>query len=72
MPLYVFECEDCGYRCELMKKLNDPSPECDHFIQMVTNQDVPISKFDKPPKVMKKIISNTSFQLKGKWFKDGY
>lgn len=72
VPLYEYLCETCGYRCELEKKINDPNPECDHFVQMVTNTNEPRDKFDKPPKVMKKLISISSFQLKGKWAKEGY
>lgn len=27
MPIYVFECNDCGERVELLMSVNDPAPE---------------------------------------------
>lgn len=57
MPIFEYKCENCGKVIEVFVKSND----------------------DKAPtcedckKDMKKIISLSSFHLKGKgWYKDGY
>ena len=66
MPIYEYECQKCGERIEVMQRMSeDPLEEC--------------SK--KPTKgkkkacggELKKLISSTSFSLKGGgWAKDGY
>lgn len=50
MPIYEYECKNCGYKFEQLQKISEEQlsicPEC------------------QQPK-LKKLISNTSFQLKG-------
>jgi putative FmdB family regulatory protein len=58
MPLYEYECVECGEITEAVRKLVDldDTPRC--------------SKCNAPTK---RIISCTSFTLKGDgWYKDGY
>tara|TARA_Y100000114_G_scaffold154850_1_gene177732 strand:- start:720 stop:905 length:186 start_codon:yes stop_codon:yes gene_type:complete len=28
MPLYVYKCEDCGKRVEILQAFDDPQPDC--------------------------------------------
>lgn len=50
MPIYEYQCNDCGFRCEKIRKISDPAltqcPECHKH-------------------ALKKLISATSFRLKG-------
>lgn len=57
MPIYEYDCKQCGI-VEAIQKVNaDPLSEC------------PACGAANP----KKIISHSSFQLKGSgWYKDGY
>lgn len=59
VPLYEFECEDCGAITEAIVKRDDMNPvPCDECGGLETKR-VPISQ--------------TNFSLKGHgWFKDGY
>ena len=57
MPVYEYECDDCGKQCEVIQKINDEllssCPECGGH--------------------MHKLISHTSFILKGKgWYVTDY
>ncbi len=54
MPIYEYQCGACGERCEFMQKMTaEPKTECPHCKE---NQ-------------LKKLISSTSFQLKGSgWY----
>jgi putative FmdB family regulatory protein len=58
MPLYEYECEACGHRLEAQQKLADaPLTKCPHCGK----------------KKLQKLISHTSFTLKGGgWYKDLY
>ncbi|MFM7200115.1 MAG: FmdB family zinc ribbon protein [Myxococcota bacterium] len=58
MPLYEYQCQSCGHRFELMQKFSDPAPsEC----PSCSAQSV------------RKLVSNTSFQLKGSgWYLTDY
>ncbi len=50
MPIYEYRCENCGAKSEFLQKVSDqPTIKC------------PQCHFDE----LKKIISSTSFQLKG-------
>ncbi len=57
MPLYEFQCENCGNQFELRQKFSDePASEC--------------PKCGGP---VKKLISQSAFALKGSgWFAEGY
>ena len=58
MPIYEYECDNCGARMELIKKMSDPDPkkclECGH-------------------ESLRKLISRSDFHLKGGgWYSDAY
>lgn len=55
--VYEMECQTCGNKVEVIQKVKDPNPDC--------------SSCGAGP--MKKLISRTSFSLRGEgWFRDGY
>lgn len=57
MPIYEYLCEDCGEITEAMQKVSDP----------------PIETCPKCKGNLKKVISNTSFILKGTgWYATDY
>ena len=66
MPIYEYECQKCGERIEVMQRISeDPLKKC------------PTETCKDKKKVcggeLKKLISSTSFSLKGGgWAKDGY
>ena len=58
MPIYEYQCQQCGHLCEFIQKSNDPAitecPKCN-------NQQ------------LKKMISATRFQLKGTgWYETDF
>ncbi len=65
MPLYEYKCEKCGVHIEKLQGINDePLKVCDKKIE---------PKNKSCGGELKKMISQTSFQLKGGgWYKDGY
>lgn len=57
MPIYEYHCADCGEEFEFLQKMSDP----------------PLATCPKCQKQVKRLISQTSFSLKGSgWYKDGY
>ncbi len=57
MPIYEYQCKKCHEIEEVWQKMNDPAPR----------------KCPKCGGALKKIISETAFQLKGSgWYKDLY
>ena len=57
MPIYEYECEKCGHQTEMIQKFSDP----------------PIAECDACHGKMKKLISNSSFHLKGTgWYVTDY
>lgn len=57
MPIYEYQCQNCRHRFEEIQKLSDP----------------PVSKCPKCDGSVNRLISQTSFALKGEgWYKDGY
>jgi len=60
MPWYDYKCNHCGYE--------------EKDVRRKITEDVSQMKCPKCQKQMKQIIVNTfrSFELKGKWFKNGY
>ncbi len=57
MPVYEYECTDCQSVIEVQQKISDP----------------PLSSCPECHGPVKKVISMTSFQLKGGgWYADGY
>ncbi len=57
MPIYEYECLNCGEMHEALRKFSDK----------------PLSKCPKCGGTLKKLISNTSFILKGTgWYKTDY
>ncbi len=57
MPVYEYECTDCQSIIEVQQKISDP----------------PLSSCPECHGPVKKVISMTSFQLKGGgWYADGY
>lgn len=59
MPIYEFLCEKCDQTIEIMQKINEPAPEeCERCHARQS---------------LKKVVSSTSFHLKGGgWYKDAY
>lgn len=57
MPVYEYECNACGSRTEAIQKFSDD----------------PLTECVKCGGVLRKLISNTAFVLKGSgWYADGY
>jgi len=57
MPIYEYECSDCGNLIEVIQKVDARAP----------------GRCDKCSGKLKKKISRASFQLKGGgWYSDGY
>jgi len=57
MPLYEYRCSACGKEFEVIQKFSDP----------------PLSECPDCGSQVEKLISSTSFVLKGGgWYKDGY
>jgi putative FmdB family regulatory protein len=58
MPLYEFKCKD---------------KECEHIFEEIQKHTDPNPQCEKCEEETEKIISQTSFALKGScWYKDGY
>jgi putative FmdB family regulatory protein len=57
MPFYEYECTKCHHHAEVLQKISDP----------------PITKCEKCKGKMKKLISHSSFHLKGSgWYVTDY
>jgi len=57
MPIYEYGCDVCEKRIEVMQKFSDP----------------PLVRCESCGGVLRKLVSNTSFVLKGSgWYADGY
>ncbi len=57
MPIYEYECEKCGHRAEILQKFSDP----------------PLTECDVCHGRMKKLISQSTFHLKGTgWYVTDY
>ena len=57
MPIYEYECQKCGHHAEVLQKFSDP----------------PISKCEKCHGKMRKLISQSTFHLKGTgWYVTDY
>jgi putative FmdB family regulatory protein len=57
MPIYEYECTNCGHRVEIMQKFSDP----------------PIEECERCHGKMKKLISQCTFHLKGTgWYVTDY
>lgn len=57
MPIYEFQCDDCGHQFEMLQKINEELPTC----AACHNSNV------------RKLVSSPSFQLKGSgWYKSDY
>ena len=57
MPIYEYECQKCGHHEEVLQKFSDP----------------PISKCEKCNGKMRKLISQSTFHLKGTgWYVTDY
>ena len=38
MPLYVFKCEDCGKKTEVLQAFGDPKPNCEKCLTEMKKQ----------------------------------
>ena len=57
MPLYEYRCTKCGHEVEVLQKFTDP----------------PLRRCEKCRSKVEKLISRSSFQLKGGgWYDQGY
>lgn len=57
MPIYEYKCTNCGYDFEITQKITDKQ----------------LRKYEKCGGKLQKVISNTSFVLKGTgWYKTDY
>ena len=57
MPIYEYECQKCGHHAEVLQKFSDP----------------PISRCEKCKGKMRKLISHSTFHLKGTgWYVTDY
>jgi putative FmdB family regulatory protein len=57
MPIYEYECTECGHQIEKLQKISDP----------------PIKKCPRCRGKMKKLISQNTFRLKGTgWYATDY
>ena len=57
MPFYEYECTKCNYHTEVLQKISDP----------------PVTKCEKCNGKMKKLISHSTFHLKGSgWYVTDY
>lgn len=57
MPIYEYRCQKCQYQFEEIQKMSDP----------------PVAVCPKCNGQVERLISQTSFALKGQgWYKDGY
>ena len=57
MPIYEYQCAKCGHQTEILQKFSDP----------------PIAKCDLCQGKMKKLISHSTFHLKGTgWYVTDY
>lgn len=57
MPIYEYQCAACHHQFEEIQKLSDP----------------PVAECPKCHGTVQRLISQTSFALKGEgWYKDGY
>jgi putative FmdB family regulatory protein len=65
VAIYEYECEKCGHRLEVMQRISaEPLKRC-------PKDQCPKKRHGKGK--LKKLISQTSFSLKGGgWAKDGY
>jgi putative FmdB family regulatory protein len=65
MPIYEYRCPLCEREVEKLQRMSEPPPKCDG----VGSDDEKLHD----PVPMKKIVSASSFALKGGgWAKDGY
>ena len=68
MPLYEYQCEQCGHKFEKIVKFSSPDPLC--TVALPTETEGILERCDGKTK---KLISKSNFQLKGEgWYKDGY
>ena len=66
MPIYEYKCQKCGFRFEIIQKINESAPHCDNIVVSGCMERRCGGK-------CKKLISKSSFSLKvGGWYKDGY
>ena len=65
MPIYEYECEKCEKRMEILQSIKEDT------VEVCPKEKCPKKQHGKGK--LKKLISKTSFSLKGGgWAKDGY
>lgn len=65
MPFYDYRCCDCGNEDELMVSMSEHDNHGE-------DKNLPACEKCVDGFMMPQINKGTSFQLKGKWFKEGY
>ncbi|HXJ63692.1 MAG TPA: FmdB family zinc ribbon protein [Actinomycetota bacterium] len=66
MPVYVYECQRCGYRFDRLESLNDPpTTTCPVIISGGGDDDEPVEYCDGETK---RVPARSNFKLIGKGF----
>jgi len=66
MPLYVYVCENCEHKEELIRKFSEAD-------NLVVCQKCSNGAFGILNRMIREKMQSSTFQLKGQgWFKDGY
>ena len=73
MPIYEYECEKCGHRFERLVRMDSDNPPCPNVIDEEQSENGKTIEQKVCGGETKKLISQTSFQLKGGgWADTGY
>ena len=76
MPLYCYECSECGHKFEETRKMADPNPPCPKLLTL-SEEAQPAGGVLTHKKLCHggttKLLAKGSFHLKGSgWASDGY
>ena len=66
IPIYEYKCQKCGFRIEIIQKIDEKTPNCDNKVVSGSIEQLCGGKCEK-------LVSKSTFSLKGGgWYKDGY